>query len=222
MKLGKLTIVVLTQFILMGCCENALAQTDKRTPQQLREQLRRTQQAQRDVEAERDRLAQELVILQARQTAEAGVLARIKKVGTVEAQQARAAWLEQQNLAGQLRTQLAQRQQELADERKLRQDDQHNFAQKLLATQREATERAQANAALTQMLEQRSKALALAQSKNQQLYAAGLATIEQYRNKTAGDAVAQIEPLFGLREIELENIAEGLRNDLDAARVVAR
>jgi hypothetical protein len=43
--------------------------------------------------------------------------------------------------------------------------------------------------------------------------------VEAYRSKGFGDVAAQREPVFGLRAVELENVAETLRTQIDAQRL---
>lgn len=73
---------------------------------------------------------------------------------------------------------------------------------------------------VTQLLSHSTQALSTAEEKNRQLYAIGRNVIERYHNKGLGEVLAQQEPVFGLREVTLENEAETLRTQIEAQRLV--
>jgi chromosome segregation ATPase len=91
--------------------------------------------------------------------------------------------------------------------------------QQLTLSQRELEARAQSINRLTALVGASAQALSNAETKNRQLYAAGMKAVDAYRSKGFGDVAAQREPVFGLRAVDLENAAEGLRSQLDAERL---
>jgi chromosome segregation ATPase len=89
----------------------------------------------------------------------------------------------------------------------------------LSQTQRLLSERTSANQTLISLLERSLESLAGAEAKNRELHAAGLKAVEAYRQKGVGAALAQREPVFGFGAVQVDNVAEGLRSQLDAQRV---
>lgn len=53
---------------------------------------------------------------------------------------------------------------------------------------------------------------------NGQLYVIGREMMEKYRDKSCQDALAQVEPFTGLKKVEVENLMETWRDQLDRDR----
>ena len=92
-------------------------------------------------------------------------------------------------------------------------------AQLLAAAQRMADERARANAALTALLEHATQSLAAAEQANAQMHALGLQLIERIRARQAGAGEGVNDPVIGFGQVRLENEAEALRDQLEAAKL---
>lgn len=61
--------------------------------------------------------------------------------------------------------------------------------------------------------------LRLCQTHNGSLYALGREMMDKYRDKSCQDALAQAEPFTGLKKIEVENLLETWRDQLDRDRL---
>jgi chromosome segregation ATPase len=92
-------------------------------------------------------------------------------------------------------------------------------AQQLAAARRVADERARANAALTALLERSTTSLAAAEKANGQMHALGLQLIDRLRGRDGGPAAT--DPVLGFGQVRLENEAEALRDQLEAAKLRA-
>jgi DNA repair exonuclease SbcCD ATPase subunit len=128
--------------------------------------------------------------------------------------------------AGRLAASLVQAQDELAaatqrDElaRQAMESRLAEQAQRLAATQRMADERARSNAALVALLEHATRSLAAAEKANQQMHALGLRLIDRIRGRDGCVGGLPADPVLGFGQIQLENEAEGLRDQLEAARL---
>jgi len=97
--------------------------------------------------------------------------------------------------------------------------DVSRLTQQLAQTQRTLAERTSANQTLIAVLERSIEALANAETKNRELHAAGLKAVDAYKNKGVGAALSQREPVFGFGAVQVENLAEGLRTQIDAQRI---
>jgi hypothetical protein len=63
--------------------------------------------------------------------------------------------------------------------------------------------------------------LKLCQTHNGSLYALGREMMDKYRDKSCQDALAQAEPFTGLKKIEVENLLETWRDQLDREKLSA-
>lgn len=208
-------------------CSSALAQgqPDARASRE-REMLRRSQAALKEAQAQREALAAEKQQLQQQHDkalAERDAVAGQARSGQEQARRARA---DAQRLQAELeaeraklpplQAELERQKAELARAVEVFQA----LQQQLAEARREATTRAQANAAVTALLERATTALADAEAKNRQMHAAGLAALQRFRSKSADDLRAQNEPFLGLTAVRIENEAEALRTELDKHRLV--
>jgi DNA repair exonuclease SbcCD ATPase subunit len=91
--------------------------------------------------------------------------------------------------------------------------------QQLLAARREGAERQQSAQSVSRLLERSTLALADAEGKNRQLHAIAQDLVKRYLSRTPADVTGIGDPLFGLTDIRLENVAEELRGKLEQQRV---
>lgn len=62
--------------------------------------------------------------------------------------------------------------------------------------------------------------IALCEDKNAKLYQTGRSLMTRFEQKTCGEILAQQEPLFGFRRVEVENLLEEYRDKLDEQRLI--
>ncbi|MCR5867680.1 hypothetical protein [Aquincola sp. J276] len=190
----------------LACLLPAAAQDSRE-----REALRRAQAALNDTRRELAALqAERAQLLRDREAAAAQAAA---------AEQARQALLAQH---GRLQQQLAalrsaQEAQAAADAQRHAQATADAAAQ-ATALQQRLAEQQRSNAAVTALLERATQALAASEDRNRQLHALALQAVERYRSKTPTEAALQGDPLLGLTQIRIDNVAEELRTQADALR----
>lgn len=92
-------------------------------------------------------------------------------------------------------------------------------SQRLADTQRTADERARANAALVALLEHATQSLAAVEKANGEMHALGLRMIDRIRGRDESPQAP--DPVLGFDQVKLENEAERLRDQLDAAKLPA-
>ncbi|MCV2354903.1 hypothetical protein LNV09_12125 [Paucibacter sp. B2R-40] len=92
--------------------------------------------------------------------------------------------------------------------------------QQLQAARRESGERQQAVQVTARLLERSTLALQDAEAKNRKLFAVGEEAIKRYLSRTPSEITGINDPLFGWNDIRLENVAEELRGQMDAQRVM--
>lgn len=68
-------------------------------------------------------------------------------------------------------------------------------------------------------LAQRSQAVGVCEQKNAKLYQLNREILTQYRDKGFLDALAQTDPLTGIKAVQVENLLEEYRDKLDTQRV---
>lgn len=187
-----------------------------------KEMLRRTQMALRAeqeqrsaAERERGALSAEKMKLQdelKRGSAQLAAVQGQSRQARVQLEQAQA---EIAQLRAELEAQKAASEQARAD-LQARLD---TTTRQLVDTRRTLAERTSANEQLIAVLERSTQALSQAEAKNRELHAAALKAVQAYRDKGLGAVVAQREPVFGIGAVQLENVAEELRTQIDAQRV---
>ncbi|MBU1396666.1 MAG: hypothetical protein KKE84_11105 [Gammaproteobacteria bacterium] len=67
----------------------------------------------------------------------------------------------------------------------------------------------------------KAHALQACQTDNGRLYAIGREMMVKYRDKSCQDALAQAEPFTGLKKVEVENLLEAWRDQLDREKINA-
>ncbi|OYV01381.1 MAG: hypothetical protein CFE45_05095 [Burkholderiales bacterium PBB5] len=196
----------------------AHAQADNKVSRE-REALRRAQAALHEAQQQRDALQAERgpLLEKAKADAEAALAPQRRATATAQAE------------VRQLREALAKLQAEQAAERQAAQQaataatqaaqdntrrDQAQRAQ-IDQLRNESDERRQANATLSKLLEQRSKALADAQRRVGELHAAGMEALTLYRDKDRLTGALQDDPVLGLTGVRVENRVQALRQRLD-------
>jgi len=91
--------------------------------------------------------------------------------------------------------------------------------QQLAQALRESESRRQANAGLATLLATRSQALDDAARRNRELHALGLEALARYREKGVVDQALQGDPVLGFTAVRIENVAEQLRQRIDALQL---
>ncbi|MEK8050028.1 hypothetical protein AACH10_07250 [Ideonella sp. DXS22W] len=184
-----------------------------------REALRRAQAALQQAQQQRDALqAEKATREQARDEALAQAAAQRKALGSAQAEARQL----REELA-QLRTQLAS-QRDQADEARRQAtaaaeaaaQREQELKQQLATARQQSDDRREANATLTALLAERTRALADAQRRSQALHALGLDTVERFRAKGTVDQALQADPVLGLTRVRVESTAESLRMRFDA------
>ncbi|MBU1690487.1 MAG: hypothetical protein KJ958_14835 [Gammaproteobacteria bacterium] len=90
----------------------------------------------------------------------------------------------------------------------------------LVALHKQETEKNQKQIGLLQAaIAQRGQALGGCEQKNVQLYQLNREILAQYRDKGFLDALAQIDPITGIKSVQVENTLEEYRDKLDTQRV---
>jgi septal ring factor EnvC (AmiA/AmiB activator) len=206
----RLTILCVSLLLASG---SALAE-DK--PGRDKEALRRVQQALRQSQAKLQAAVDEKALLQTKHSELEGQLAQsAKDLSSLQAQL--------RGVRGELsRSQgdAARLSAELSALRSSSQAEQASLQGQVNELNRRLADNTQTLGNVTGLLGHSTQALATAEQKNRQLYAIGRDVIERYRNKGFGQVLAQQEPVFGLREVTLENEAEALRDQIEAQRLV--
>jgi DNA repair exonuclease SbcCD ATPase subunit len=198
------------------------AQAEDKAASKDRELLRRAQAALRaeqeqrgSLEREKGTLSQEKQKLQEdvkRQGSQLAAAQGQARKSSIQLDQARSE-------AEQLKSQLESQQSANAQEQTALRQQVEQLRRQLSQTQQVLAERTQANQTLVSLLERSTQALSDAETKNRELYAAGLKAVQAYRQKGVVSALAQREPVFGFGSVQVENIAEDLRTQIDAQRV---
>lgn len=199
----------------MLACGHAVAADDAKGGRD-KEALRRAQQALRQSQAKLQAAQNEQAQLQAKHSAlEAQAAEAEKELAGVQAQvrSLRAELARSQAEGKRLGTELASLKASSQAEQTAQQGRIDDLSRRL-------TENQQTLANVTQLLGHSTQALTTAEEKNRQLYAIGRNVIDRYHNKGLGEVLAQQEPVFGLREVTLENEAETLRTQIEAQRLV--
>lgn len=166
-------------------------------PDPAREQLRRMQQMQRKLEQEKAQLTQEKTELDAKLKDVEGKLDETRgqaarKTNRLEKELATA-----QSAKESLTTKLADTEQQLA---------------KLTEQQRATEAERKRLEALSAQLQQ---SLTGCEAKNENLHKHGVELLERYEKKGCFDAMLQGEPFTGLKQVEIENYREEMRDKLD-------
>jgi chromosome segregation ATPase len=121
--------------------------------------------------------------------------------------------------AARLQAELQTQQQAGQEQQVAAQTRERELQQQLLAARREGAERQQSAQTVSRLLERSTLALADAEGKNRQLHAIAQDLVKRYLSRTPADLTGIGDPLFGLTDIRLENVAEELRGKMEQQRV---
>ncbi|MFN3618403.1 MAG: hypothetical protein ACK4K3_05975 [Aquabacterium sp.] len=175
-----------------------------------REALRRTQQALRAAQQETAALQQQTQalgaekskLLQEKQALDTTARQRARQVAGAQAQarQAQARVLQLESELAAVRAELT-----AAQERSSAQASELADQARLVATLRTS-------------LERQTLAVKVLEKRNGDLYQVGLDAIELYRSQRPKEALARMEPFFGIGHVTLDNVAERWRDRLETAR----
>jgi len=90
----------------------------------------------------------------------------------------------------------------------------------LVVLHKQESEKNQKQVGLLQAaLAQRGQALGSCETKNGKLYELNREILAQYRDKDFLDALVQVDPLTGIKSVQVENFLEEYRDKLDAQRI---
>jgi hypothetical protein len=60
------------------------------------------------------------------------------------------------------------------------------------------------------------------EAKNDKLYEYGQAILQNYRKKGVWDALTQKDPVFGVKDVEIENLVQEYRDKLDSQKMQSK
>jgi chromosome segregation ATPase len=196
----------------------ALAQQPDARATREREMLRRAQAAAQQATAQRDTLQAEKTTLQAEHE-------RLKTQAEADAKELRALRAE----VARGKTDGERQQTALAEARRESSALQQASGEREAALQKQLTEarsegaaRTQANRQVAALLAQASTRLASAEERNAGLHALAHDMVNRWLNKSTAEIVVQSEPVFGLREVAMQDTAETLRARINALQLPPR
>jgi chromosome segregation ATPase len=181
-----------------------------------KQMLRRMQQQVQQTEQARAQAEQEKIAALADKAAAESELKKLdateRKLSTEQAARGRAenGLKSAQSELEALKTRLAETEKKLADNVAL----QRATAEKLAQTE-------SAKKQTEQQLAGNREDLKLCQTHNGSLYTLGRELMQKYQDKSCQDALAQAEPFTGLKKIEVENLMETWRDQLDREKLSA-
>ena len=180
---------------------------DKQMLRRMQQQVQQTEQARAQAEQEKNAALSDKA---AAETELKKLDATARKLSTEQAARGRAesGLKSAQSEMEALKTRLAETEKKLADNMAL----QRATADKLAQTE-------SAKKQTEQQLTGNRDDLKLCQTHNGSLYTLGREMMQKYRDKSCQDALAQAEPFTGLKKIEVENLMETWRDQLDRERL---
>lgn len=200
--------------LLLAFATTAGAQDDVGRAAREREAFRRAQAALRQAQEQQAALAREKSELSA-QTSRLG-----ESVKRAEAQLSGS-----RSEAARLRAELARTtaerdalQAKAEADQKAVQSRGEESAQRIAALTRVVDERTRTVASLTELVGNTTRSLAAAEKANREMHGFGLQLIDQLRGRSE---VGAADPVLGFGQVRLENTAEALRDRLDALRLPA-
>jgi DNA repair exonuclease SbcCD ATPase subunit len=212
----------LARTLLLACCAGfcalgaAQAQAQDAKVSKEREALRRSQTALKAAQEQQSSLQAEKVKLEQDKNLAEQDAGKAKAQASSQAAKLKSMEQQTQKLQADLQaaeaTKLALESAAGAREKELQ--------QQLLAARRESAERQQAVQVTARLLERSTLALQDAEAKNRKLHSIGEEAIKRYLSRKPSEITGIGDPLFGLNDIRLENVAEELRSQMDAQRVV--
>lgn len=173
----------------------------EKKPDPAKEQMRRMQQMQRKLEQEKAQLTQEKTELDGKLKDVEGKLDEARRQAARKAAGLEKELATVQSAKESLTTKLADTEQQLA---------------RLTEQQRTTDAERKRLQALAAQLQQ---SVTGCEAKNENLHKHGVELLERYEKKGCFDAVLQGEPFTGLKQVEIENYREEMRDKLDEQRI---
>jgi len=199
---------LLVVFVMAG---SALAQQPDARASREREMLKRAQAALQQAAGERDALqAEKATLLQERDT-----LKQQNERGATELRGSRTEAAGRRTELERLQTALGEAQRDGQAKKQAGDEREAALRGQLTAVQRELADRLAANRQLSLLLERQTGALLASEERNRGLHAIGHEMLERWLAKTPLDHALQNEPIFGLREVAMQDTAEMLRARID-------
>ena len=183
--------------------QSAVAAEDKKTSRE-REQIRKLQQAQMQLESDKTRLQQEKTQLEIQSKELAEESAKKEKALAAAAQRS-SALSKQQDAT---RTELSQIQKKL-EETSMREKD---LSIRLASSDGE-------NKKLQAALKTSQGEVNVCETKNEALYLHGSELLAKIDGQSALDKLLAKEPIFGIRRVEIENTVQEYRDKFDSGRL---
>jgi chromosome segregation ATPase len=179
--------------------------------QTLQQQVREAQAAKEKIEADKAKLNAEKAAVEGKLSKQAQELPRVQgalRKASDDLREASAARAQMSARVAELEAQLVQAKQQA--EAVLAAKDRH-LAQALKVRDSEQAElKGRADASSKQVLE--------CSEKNQRLVNLGAELLDRYRHKGVADALAQRDPVLGLRDVQMFNLVQDYRDKLDAEK----
>ncbi len=200
-----------------GLCTLGSAQAQEAKVSKEREALRRSQTALKAAQEQQSNLAAEKAKLEQEKLLAEQEAGKAKSQASGQAAKLKALEQQAQKLQADLQAaEAAKLALEAAAGTRER-----DLQQQLLAARRESAERQQAVQVTARMLERSTLALQDAEAKNRKLFGIGQEAIKRYLSRAPSEITGINDPLFGLNDIRLENVAEELRSQMEAQRVIS-
>lgn len=213
-KSGLLILLVLASTFLTS---NAWSE-DKRVSRE-REALRNAQQQVQQLRQEKTALEEKLASFEQ----EKAKLAQEKKklAGQVNGAQARAESESTQRQQLQLALDAMTQEKETLQAQKTELDQRlAELTTKQASIERELAQTQAQKKQVESTLLTRDQQVNICEDKNFKLYQYGRNLLEQCRDRSAADVVLRLEPFTGIKQVEIENLLEGYRDQLDAQKLV--
>lgn len=211
----SLLTLMLVGIVLLG---NSSWAGDKRNSE--RTALRRVQQQMQQLEQEKAALQQQVSGFEQEKSAlssEKDALA--KKVQSAESRSAaedrKRRSMEQELAAARKENQALQEQKVETEKRLLEMTTRQTDSARQLAVLQGEKKQTEAS------LSMREKQVAGCEDKNIKLYQYGRDLIKQCRDRSAADVILRLEPVTGIKQVEIENVLEEYRDKLDAQKLIS-
>jgi chromosome segregation ATPase len=201
-------IAAFVSLTLLGSALPGVAHADDDAVARAKEMLRRTQEALHQAQAENADL------LRAKTDAEQKLQAATKQIDAVQSGSKAA--------QGALNAKLASAQSVQTDLQNRLNDADARLAAtnaKLSGTASELAARSGELAQVKQMLEQSNTANASCEDKNLKLYSYAETVLGLYKNKGVWAALSQKDPVFGLKEVDVENVVQEYQAKFAAQKI---
>lgn len=181
--------------------------------------VRRVQQQMQQVEQEKAALQQQVSGFEQEKSALSGAKDALAKKAQSAESRAAVEGRKRQSLQQELETvrkenQALQEQKTEAEKRLSEMTARQTASARQLAVLQGEKKQTEANLAM------REKQIASCDDKNLKIYQYGRDLIRQCRDRSATDAVLRLEPVTGIKRVEVENMLEEYRDKLDAQKLI--